>query len=94
MKNREYLFTSPWIGEDEDGTRTHRIVAYRRPLDQSPYGEGRRYVTHMEFQDNGNCAHGHYDLTYDKAIADAVERYDLTGHQARLEYLRSREEAR
>ena len=91
MKNREYIFTSPWIDENEEDSRTHRIVAYRRPF--SPFGENRRYVTHMEFQD-GDCLSGHYDLTFDDAIADAVERYARTGHQARLEYLRSREEVR
>ena len=75
-----YAFKSPWIFTSQ--LMEVRIVAYKR--DSYPYPE-RAYVTHIEvdpscvdsdLKNHGRYKiHGNYDLTFDEAIEDAIQRY-------------------
>jgi len=79
-----YVFESPMI-EGGDGVYPCRIVAYKRH--EAPFPE-RPYATHMEVfpDDNLNGMNldmfrtiGHYDLTLEEAVDDAIERYEREG---------------
>mgnify|MGYP003627589221 FL=1 len=75
-----YSFKSPWIFTSQ--LIAVRIVAYKR--ESYPYPK-KAYVTHMEvdpscvkgeLKNHGRYKiHGNYDLTFDEAIEDAIQRY-------------------
>ena len=76
----EYIFVSPMI-EASQGQLPCRVVGYKRT--NHPF-TNRPYVTHMEVftevDNDWNETHfyrhdGHYDLTFDEAIDDAMGRW-------------------
>jgi len=74
----EYIFVSPMI-EGSSSQFPHRVVAYKR---DNAFHPERAYVTHIEVdpRNSRNVARykisGHYDLTFEEAIEDAIERYN------------------
>ena len=74
---------SPWRPAEEGETYAYRVVLWERAEGEGYPGGSRPYCSHMEIDDTGSGTRpfyqGHYDMTFDQAGADFIERCRVAG---------------